>query len=243
MVDGPLNFQRTVARPQGYNWATARALAMRAIADGLYPEVIGWHTTVSDQFILAAHGGGVLAGGIASPTVMEFPITYDGVYVEQFPIGTYFAVPVNRVYQKGPSQPNPQPVPNGYKAMVTKVSVEVGWVTDLVNPPWDPGDYTRWFWKRKHPEDVGYSNVPGAIGRPAQSRTLYGTNAIAGVPNATYNQLYIYPQAALPPIFLEPGDLSILRVENYTSNTQQQVALSISASGVMWPIGLEAPGR
>ncbi len=225
---------------------------MQAIVEGWLPEVIGWHCTVSDQFMIydgADPANAPLGGGTAVPTVMEFPITFDGVWVQQFPpptfgapTGSYFSWPILKVFQKGPSQPNAQPVPAGYRAYVTKVSVEVGYVSSLA-AVWDPGDYTRWFWKKKpvatpaNPTPA-YAVVPGAAGRPCQSRTLYGTKSLGGT-DLTYQQLYFYPQASMPPIFLEPGELSVLRVENYTSDTTQSVALSMSVSGVMWPIGLE----
>lgn len=311
---------------------------MEAIINGWLPEVRGWHTTVSDQFMLQSDGA--IGFGKALPAVMEFPITFDGVWTEEF--GTYFTTPVGGIYQRGTSQPDAQPVPPGYRAYVNKVSVEVGWVYvgTLLQPPWDPGDTTRWFWKRKRVGEAAHSVVPGAAGRPCMSRTLYGapsvyavgeyytatgvsgpqmirvpftagtgtpfiagqiavfagggtgiveqsitttggagaqvgsiwlkagtvtnfaglTGAISQLPTAgpvatagaaviaeppalnptSYQQLYFYPQAVMPPIFLEPGDLNVLRIENYTSNASQSLAISISASGVMWPIGLEA---
>lgn len=316
---------------------------MQAIVNGWLPEVRGWNTTVSDQFIRAAHGGGVLTGGIANPTVLEFPITYDGIYRAQFPPGSYFGLPaVNFTYPKGASQPDPQPVPIGYRARVNKVCIEIGWAYGGTVPwaPWDPGDYMRWSWRRRKPTEIGFATYPGAAGFPCQSRTLYGAPQFyVGVPFDTinaatppavrvaftagtglgvaaaigaylvftggghgtiessyvsaggagtqvgfltlragtiedailltgtfsagtgtvvtgtagaltiveepttvalsYQQLYHYPQAILPPIFLEPGDQSILRVENYTGNPSQEVAISVSVSGVMWPIGLE----
>lgn len=358
MADNPQAYARAAARPVPYTTAIGRAMNMQAIVNGWLPEVRGWHCTVSDQFMLhdaldAANAP--LGGGKATPTVMEFPITYDGVWVEQHPvptrtvpIGSYFNWPVLKVFQRGPTQPDPQPVPAGYRAYVTKVSVEVGWVNGSALPQtiWDPGDYTRWFWKKKPPITPSnptpvYAVVPGAAGRPCQSRTLYGapsymlgidyytatgvngpqqikvaytggggtgtpfvagqiavfaggatgiveqsiktggvspnetgfiwlkagsvtnvlglTGAISQLPTAgptatagvyefaeppgagaaSYQQLYHYPSADMPPIFLEAGDLSVLRVENYTLNTGQGVAVSMSVSGVMWPIGLE----
>lgn len=242
-MDGPLNFQRKVARPIPYTTAIARAMNMQAIRDGLLPTVRGWHCTVSDQFML------LVGGGRASPTVMEFPITFDGIWVPQFPTTnnfattTYFLAPSAPpyIYLPGPTQPPAQPVPAGYRARVNKVSVEIGWVTSTTDL-WDPGDYTRWSWKRKHVDNVAYSVVPGALERPCVSRTLYGVDVTVGAVSFPYQQLYFYPQADMPPIFLEPGDLNILRVENFTSNAAQTVALSMSCSGVMWPIGLEGPG-
>lgn len=239
MVDGPLNFPREVARPVPYTTALARAMNMQAILHGWLPEVIPWHTTVSDQFMMTADGA--IGGGLAAPATMNFAITFDGVWVVQFPLGTYFNPPIGGVYQVGGTQPAPQPVPSGYRAAVTKVDVEVSWVPDPANL-YDPGDFARWSWMRRRPEESSFSVVPGTLDRPCYSRTYLGTDNVgAATPSLfTYNQIYHYPEACQPVIFLEPGDRSFLRVRNFTANATQQMAVSVSASGVRWPIGLEA---
>lgn len=240
MADNPQSYGRVAARPVPYTTAIARAMNMQAIVNGWLPEVRGWHCTVSDQFMQVTDGaptvpgaGTLLDGGKASPTIMRFPITYEGVWTEQFGLGTYFGSPAagTKTYTRGPSQPDPVPFPAGYRGRVGMVRAEVSWVTQPANL-YDPADWCRWFWL----EDG--VKVPGWTGTCA-SRTSLGTNAVFGVPDITYNQLYFYPQANMPPIFLTPGKTYHLQVEHYTLNNSMSTALSISASGVMWPIGLE----
>ena len=332
MVDNPQQYPHTGYKPIPYTEVISRAMNMDAIVRGLIPGVVGWQTTVSDTFMY------IVGGGQFNPAIMEYPIRFDGLWTPQ--LATYWVnpIPPNYTYGKGVSQPDPQALPTGYRAKVTKISIEVAWANGVGFPPhlYDPADYMRWFWKKNgelvrgangpvtsrtiygNPsfdlvagiavdgyDAVAFNGVPPAVkvtytlgtntpyvagqtlvfagggsgvvegsiktgGAPGaevgfvilRSGTVSGFNlltgaitpssgtqtATAGVTSTvqqpvaspmSYQQIYFYPQADLPPIFLDQGDISYLRIENYTNDPLMVAAVSICASGVMWPLFLE----
>jgi len=63
-------------------------------------------------------------------------------------------------------------------------------------------------------------------------------------PSISYQQFYHYPGSnhPCPPIHLQAGDKSYLRIENYagaTGDITRTVAISIAACGIMWPTDLD----